>query len=209
MSHFVSFHLVDCFGPLRIWCDWQVQSEAQHLERHLHIAVFSSRFTASRWSALAANLGGRSNKSGDFKDQREELSSGYRGGVKIDLDFTFIAQCARSMFPFIVFFHGILHPLMQMWNRFRSFLTLFLHLFALDERFRAWLPLGDQGVSQLSSGDFWPKIHPIFCLRHRFSLLTSDDSGHHPKMCLGLNWQQSISRRCGMFRKNWFETLVN
>ena len=65
--------------------------------------------------------------------------------------------------------------------------TLCLHPFALGERFRAWLPLGDQGVSQLSSGDFWPKIHPNFCLRHRFSLLTSDDSGHHPKMCLGLN----------------------
>ena len=32
--------------------------------------------------------------------------------------------------------------------------TLCLHPFVLGERFRAWLPLGDQGVSQLSSGDF-------------------------------------------------------
>ena len=31
--------------------------------------------------------------------------------------------------------------------------TLCLHPDALGERFRTWLPLGDQGVSQLSSGD--------------------------------------------------------
>ena len=84
-----------------------------------------------------------------------------------------------------------------------------LHPFALGARFRAWLPLGDQRVSQLSSGDVWSKIHPNFCLRHRFSLLTSDDSGHHPKMCLRLIWQQSISGRCGILRNNLFETLAN
>ena len=34
-----------------------------------------------------------------FRIREKNISSGYRGGVKIDLDFTFIAQCKRSMLP--------------------------------------------------------------------------------------------------------------
>ena len=46
--------------------------------------------TLNDWHS--ANSGDRSNKSGDFQDQTKEHSSGYRGGVKIDLEFTFTAQ---------------------------------------------------------------------------------------------------------------------
>ena len=64
---------------------------------------------------------------------REELSSGYRGGVKIDLDFTFIAQCEIPMFPFVIFFYGILHPDshadVESISKFSH--TLCLHPFAL------------------------------------------------------------------------------
>ena len=63
-----------------------------------------------------------------FRIREKNISSGYRGGVKIDLDFTFIAQCKRSMFPFVVFvlMASYILILMQMWNWFRSFLTLFV-----------------------------------------------------------------------------------
>ena len=169
--------------------------------------------TLSDWHS--ANSGDRSNKSGDFQDQGEELSSGYRGGVKIDLDFTFIAQCEIPMFPFVIFFYGILHPDSHAdVESISKFLTLFVCIPLLLAAMWKIPCVASSGRLKGVTAEFWwllvTKKQSKFL--SKASMLTSDDSGHHPKMCLGLEWsvsQQSISGRCGMFRKNLFEIFVN
>ena len=74
--------------------------------------------------------------------------------MKIDLDYTFTAQCERSMFPFVVFFCGILQPDshadMELVSKFSR--TLCLHPFARGESFQCMACSGRlKGVT----AEFW------------------------------------------------------
>ena len=80
---------------------------------------FAVHETLGDWHS--ANSRDRSNKSGDFQDQGEEHSSGYRGGVKIDLGLSscfmasYIPSC-RCGIGFEVFSHSSFASVCTRWK---------------------------------------------------------------------------------------------